>query len=181
MGSHCALAPDPQSGRDEVLAAQPTDRALHDSSLTSPGLQPASPGYQTASSPLNAVPVLLLRQEGSMAPCASARGPKGQGAWPSLLPGRLLLLLEGILSCDQDVGFFRKPSFTPPLHPCVALTPGATVLGSALLDRPGPESSSAGGPSPPTAVPGGQHNLVLCYHPHGREDRIGTQPMSLGY
>lgn len=118
MGSHCALAPDPQSGRDEVLAAQPTDRALHDSSLTSPGLQPPSPGYQTASSPLNAVPVLLLQQEGSMAPCASAHGHKGQGAWPSLLPVRLLLPLEGIPSCDRDVGFFRKPSFMPPLHPC---------------------------------------------------------------
>ena len=86
-----------------------TARALHDSSLTSPSLQPPSPGYQTASSPLNAVPVLLLWQEGSMAPCDSARGPKGQGAWPSLLPGRLLLPLEGILSCDWDAGFFRKP------------------------------------------------------------------------
>ena len=160
MGSHCALAPDPQSGRDEVLAAQPTDRALHDSSLTSPGLQPPSPGYQTASSPLNAVPVLLLQQEGSMAPCASAHGHKGQGAWPSLLPARLLLPLEGIPSCDRDVGFFRKPSFTPPLHPCLALTPGSTVLGSALPDKPGlvicrwtkPPTGHPGRPAQPCPV-----------------------------
>lgn len=55
-----------------------TARALHDSSLTSPGLQPPSPGYQTASSPLNAGPVLLLWQEGRWPPVTLLVVPKAR-------------------------------------------------------------------------------------------------------
>lgn len=151
MGSCCALAPDPQSGRDEVPEVQP-DRQGAPQLITHKSQPPTSLSRLPAAPSTLCLPCFCSKKRG-WAPCASARGPKGHGACPSLPPGRLLLPLEGILSCDWDVSFFRKPSFEPPLHPCLALTPGATVSGSALSDRPGPELPSAGGPSPCTGRP----------------------------
>lgn len=178
MGSHRALAPTPKRAQDEVLATQLGGQGSLQPDLGQP-LQPHHSRFPASNLTLHVfkLPVApnalcltpLLGREGRTAPrslslCLCC--PEGQSACPSPFPGRLLLPLEGIPSCDSDGSFFRKPSFMPLLQPSLSLTPGAAVSGSALLDRAGPESGSAGGPTASLALTGGQHSLVLCYHPH---------------